>query len=160
MQRSVALLIVTVVPAVCISAQAADPALAGEPLHLQAAGAGPAQPPAVEPTDPATRMRAWEQHQRMERESPFAGLDWRAVGPRMQGGRIESVDLPEGNTSTMYVGVGSGNLWKTINNGLTWRPIFENESSFSTEAWGPCCRVTSSTKRRFAASNSRITPAI
>jgi len=27
----------------------------------------------------------------------------------------------------MYVAFGSGNLWKTINNGLTWKPIFENQ---------------------------------
>lgn len=101
------------------------------PAMAQAPGTGPAQPPAVEATDPATRMGAWEQHQRMERESPFADLDWRAVGPRMQGGRIESIDVPAGSTSTMYVGVGSGNLWKTTNNGTTWKPIFEKESSFA-----------------------------
>ena len=26
----------------------------------------------------------------------------------------------------MYAAFGSGNLWKTIDNGLTWKPIFEN----------------------------------
>ncbi|MBK7651291.1 MAG: hypothetical protein IPJ20_11950 [Flammeovirgaceae bacterium] len=30
----------------------------------------------------------------------------------------------------MYAGFGSGNLWKTINNGLTWKPIFENQSAY------------------------------
>jgi len=28
-------------------------------------------------------------------------------------------------------GAGSGNLWKTKNNGTTWEPIFENESTFA-----------------------------
>jgi len=31
----------------------------------------------------------------------------------------------------MYVGAGAGNLWKTVNNGTTWEPIFENESTFT-----------------------------
>lgn len=83
------------------------------------------------PTDVTTRLRSWEQHQRMERESPFADLEWRAVGPQKQGGRIESIAVPAGETSTFYVGVGSGNLWKTVNNGTTWTPIFEKQSAFA-----------------------------
>ncbi len=67
----------------------------------------------------------------MERDSPFADLSWRAVGPRMQGGRVESIAVDPTKPTTMYVGVGSGNLWKSINNGITWRPIFEKESTFS-----------------------------
>jgi photosystem II stability/assembly factor-like uncharacterized protein len=67
----------------------------------------------------------------MDRESPFAELEWRAVGPQMQGGRIESITVPAGETSTFYVGVGSGNLWKTVNNGTTWTPIFEKQSTFA-----------------------------
>lgn len=82
-------------------------------------------------TDAATRMRSWELRQRMDRESPFAELEWRAVGPQMQGGRIESITVPSGETSTFYVGVGSGNLWKTVNNGTTWTPIFEKQSTFA-----------------------------
>ncbi|MFC2118312.1 hypothetical protein ACFLSY_06700, partial [Bacteroidota bacterium] len=56
---------------------------------------------------------------------------WQATGPMKQGGRIESIVCPKGHTSTIYVGVGSGNLWKTINNGTTWKPVFDNESTFT-----------------------------
>lgn len=31
--------------------------------------------------------------------------------------------------ATVYAGVGSGNLFKTVNNGLTWRPTFDHESA-------------------------------
>jgi photosystem II stability/assembly factor-like uncharacterized protein len=67
----------------------------------------------------------------MDRESPFADLQWRAVGPQKQGGRIESIAVPAGETTTFYVGAGSGNLWKTENNGTTWTPIFEDQSTFT-----------------------------
>jgi photosystem II stability/assembly factor-like uncharacterized protein len=86
---------------------------------------------AAQATDAATRMRAWEQHVRLEGESPFAGFQWRAVGPKQAGARVEAIAVPPGNHGTIYVGVGSGNLWKTENNGLTWRPIFEKQSTFT-----------------------------
>lgn len=49
----------------------------------------------------------------------------------MEGGRVESITVPAAETSTFDGGVGSGNLWKTVNNGTTWTPIFEKESTFA-----------------------------
>lgn len=83
------------------------------------------------PTDPVTRMKSWQHHVKLKNESIFKDLKWRAVGPRFIGGRIESIAVPPGNNYTIYVGVGAGNIWKTINNGVTWEPIFENESTFT-----------------------------
>ena len=82
-------------------------------------------------TDPETRMKSWEHHLKLKNESIFKNIKWRAVGPMFQGGRIETIACPPGNNSTIYVGVGSGNIWKTVNNGTTWEPIFENESTFA-----------------------------
>jgi len=82
-------------------------------------------------TTAAERGEAWRQHQRLEQASPFRGLAWRAAGPVKIGARIEAIAIPPGNTATMYVGVGTGNLWKTTNNGLTWRPIFEDQPAFA-----------------------------
>jgi len=91
------------------------------------AGAG-ANSPA---TDPAVRMKSWQHHVKLREESVFKDLKWVAVGPRIQGGKIESIWSPKKHKSTIYAGVGSGNLWKTVNNGTTWKPVFENESTFS-----------------------------
>ena len=77
------------------------------------------------------RMKSWEFHERLRVNSPFNKLKWRAVGPAFAGGRVETITCPPGNTGTIYVGAGSGNLWKSINNGTTWKPIFENESTFA-----------------------------
>ncbi len=76
-------------------------------------------------------MKSWDHHLKLKNESPFKDLNWRPVGPKQQGGRIEAVAVPPGNHGTIYVGPGSGNIWKTTNNGLTWQPIFENESTFT-----------------------------
>ncbi len=97
----------------------------------QAPGTGPVVPPTVPATSPEARLRAFAQHQGMERASPFATLAWRAVGPRMQGGRIEAIAVDPSRPSTIYAGAGAGNLWKSVNNGTTWTPIFEKESAFS-----------------------------
>jgi photosystem II stability/assembly factor-like uncharacterized protein len=82
-------------------------------------------------TTAAERAAAWTMHRSMADSSWFRGLAWRAAGPVKIGARIEAIAIPPGNTGTIYAGVGSGNLWKTVNNGLTWRPIFEHESAFA-----------------------------
>jgi len=84
-----------------------------------------------EATDPLSRMKSWEHHVKLKNESIFRHLAWRAVGPTFTGGRIETIACPPGNTFTIYVGAGAGNIWKTLNNGTTWEPIFENESTFA-----------------------------
>jgi len=86
---------------------------------------------AAQVTTAGQRAEAWRQHQALARESPFRALAWRAAGPVKIGARIEAIAIPPGNTGTMYVGVGTGNLWKTTNNGMTWRPIFDDQPAFA-----------------------------
>lgn len=107
------------------------PALALAPLAVPLTGplTGPlAQEPV---TDGAGRLRAWEQHRRLEQQSPFRDLAWRAVGPSFQGGRIEAVAVHRDQPATLYVGVGAGGVWRSENGGLTWRTIFAKESTFA-----------------------------
>lgn len=91
----------------------------------------PATVHARQATLPAAREAAWTVHQALAHESLFRNLAWRPVGPVKTGARIEAIAIPRGNTGTIYAGVGTGNLWKTVNNGLTWKPIFEHESAFA-----------------------------
>jgi photosystem II stability/assembly factor-like uncharacterized protein len=85
----------------------------------------------AQPTDAKTRLTSWDRHLRLKTESPFKDLIWRAVGPAFCGGRIQSLAVHPAQPYTLYVGAGSGNVWKSDNNGLTWTPIFENESTFT-----------------------------
>jgi photosystem II stability/assembly factor-like uncharacterized protein len=76
------------------------------------------------------RLQSWARHVQMRDQSPFRGLHWQSLGPRFQGGRVETIAAVPG-TGTIYAGFGSGSLWKTVNNGLTWTPIFDDQPTGS-----------------------------
>ena len=58
-------------------------------------------------------------------------FEYRNIGPTRQGGRIVDFAVHPEDPFVFYVASASGGLWKTENNGLTWTPIFEKESTFS-----------------------------
>ncbi|MEQ8925427.1 MAG: glycosyl hydrolase [Fulvivirga sp.] len=59
------------------------------------------------------------------------GLKLREIGPALMGGRIADIAVDPNNKSLWYVAVGSGNVWKTTNSGTTWKPIFDDQASYS-----------------------------
>tara|TARA_B000000475_G_scaffold115567_1_gene93589 strand:+ start:735 stop:1598 length:864 start_codon:yes stop_codon:yes gene_type:complete len=63
--------------------------------------------------------------------SLFDKIDVRNIGPAKVSGRITKVIKDYSNTSTWYVTTASGNVWKTVNSGTTWKPIFEHYGSYS-----------------------------
>ena len=58
--------------------------------------------------------------------TPFQ-VKWISAGPVTNSARVEALQGDPNQPGTMYVAFGSGNLWKTTNNGLDWKPIFENQ---------------------------------
>jgi photosystem II stability/assembly factor-like uncharacterized protein len=67
-------------------------------------------------------------------EQTFKGLEMRSIGPAFMSGRIADIAIDPNDQSTWYVGVGSGGVWKTVNKGTTWTPIFEDEDAYSIGA--------------------------
>jgi photosystem II stability/assembly factor-like uncharacterized protein len=61
----------------------------------------------------------------------FAGLKFRLIGPAVASGRVMSIAVNPKNTNEYYVGVASGGIWKTVNDGTTWTPVFDGEGSYS-----------------------------
>jgi len=61
----------------------------------------------------------------------FSGLKFRSIGPAFMSGRISDIAFHPNNESIWYVTVGSGNVWKTVNAGVTWSPIFDDQNSYS-----------------------------
>jgi len=58
-------------------------------------------------------------------------MRWRAVGPANPGGRIADVEGIPSPSKTFYVAAAGGGIFKTTNNGTTFRPIFENQRCMS-----------------------------
>ena len=55
------------------------------------------------------------------------GTRWRAIGPATVEGRIADIAALPSPSKTFYVAAAAGGIWKTVNNGMSYRPIFENE---------------------------------
>ncbi len=65
-------------------------------------------------------------------ESIFSALKMRNIGPAFVSGRISDIAIHPQNDNIWYVAVSSGGVWKTLNSGVTWKPIFDNQSVYST----------------------------
>ncbi len=61
----------------------------------------------------------------------FEHLEWRSIGPAIMGGRVADVEGVAGNPNIVYVATASGGLWKTVNGGISWTPIFERQNTIS-----------------------------
>ena len=57
-----------------------------------------------------------------------AGFRWRTVGPANFMGRLSDVVGIPSPSKTMFVSAAGGGIWKTTNNGVTWRPVFDDKS--------------------------------
>ena len=58
--------------------------------------------------------------------SLYGGLHWRMIGP-FRGGRVDAVSGVPGRPYEFYFGHVNGGVWKTINAGRTWLPVFDGQ---------------------------------
>ena len=61
----------------------------------------------------------------------LSGLNWRSVGPSLTSGRISDIAVNPNNIFEYYVATSAGGVWKTINSGIDYTPVFDNEGSYS-----------------------------
>ena len=73
-------------------------------------------------------LSSFAQHKTMKAESPWR-LEWIHLGPTLNGSRVEAVQAHPARPGVIYVAFGSGGLWKSNNNGLSWMCIFEDQPS-------------------------------
>ncbi|MFK5877879.1 MAG: glycosyl hydrolase [Flavobacteriaceae bacterium] len=59
------------------------------------------------------------------------GLSWRSIGPSLTSGRISDIAVNPKNPFEYYVASSAGGVWKTINSGVEFIPVFDEEGSYS-----------------------------
>ncbi|MDZ7331992.1 MAG: hypothetical protein ONB31_08430 [candidate division KSB1 bacterium] len=64
----------------------------------------------------------------------FAGMKARSIGPAGMSGRIGTIEAVASNPNIIYVGSATGGVWKSINGGITWKPIFDDQPASSIGA--------------------------
>ncbi|GLC23700.1 WD40/YVTN/BNR-like repeat-containing protein [Roseisolibacter agri] len=109
------------------------PALAG--LALAGVPSLGAQP--VTKDAPATRATSTSATSGAPRSAAMidsamlGALRWRPIGPANMGGRVADVEGIPSPSKTFYVAAAGGGIWKTTNNGTTFRPIFDDQRCIS-----------------------------
>src|SRR5438046_7008474 len=58
----------------------------------------------------------------------ISGLGARNIGSAAMSGRVAALDaVHEGERLTVYIGAASGGVWKSVNGGTTFKPVFDKQ---------------------------------
>src|SRR5438445_682703 len=58
----------------------------------------------------------------------ISGLGARNIGSAAMSGRVAAIDaVQEGQRLTVYIGSASGGVWKSVNGGSTFKPVFDKQ---------------------------------
>ncbi len=64
-------------------------------------------------------------------ELPLSGITFRNIGSAVTSGRIADFAMNPNNYTEYYIAAASGGVWKTVNAGTTYEPIFDSQGSYS-----------------------------
>lgn len=68
----------------------------------------------------------------------FKDMKARSIGPANMSGRIGDIDVALSNPRIIVVGTATGGVWKSVNGGFSWEPIFDDQSTSSIGAVAIC----------------------
>ncbi len=57
----------------------------------------------------------------------LAGMKARSIGPAAMSGRVAAIDAVESNPDIVYVGAATGGVWKSLDGGLSFTPLFDEQ---------------------------------
>lgn len=84
--------------------------------------------PAQDVSGPA-REAAVRQFSEASKNSILARYPVRNIGPTIQGGRIVDIEVHPRNPHEFYLAFASGGIFKTVNNGITFEPVFDHSET-------------------------------
>ena len=57
----------------------------------------------------------------------FSQIRGRSIGPAGMSGRVASVDVITSSPNRIYVGAATGGVWRSVDGGISWEPIFDDQ---------------------------------
>ena len=57
----------------------------------------------------------------------LSAMEARSIGPAGMSGRIATLDVVGSGPATLWVGAATGGVWRSDNEGITWRPVFDDQ---------------------------------
>ena len=66
--------------------------------------------------------------------SQLENMKARSIGPAGMSGRIVAIDAVVSNPEIIYAGAASGGVWKSLDGGISWKPVFDNEKTINIGA--------------------------
>jgi len=82
-------------------------------------------------TSTEKRLEGYNNRIELQQKSPFKNVEFKNVGPVVQSGRVTDIEANPEDPTHFYVAYASGGLWKTTNNGISFKPIFDNQASMT-----------------------------
>ena len=70
--------------------------------------------------------------------SQLKNMKARSIGPAGMSGRIVAIDAVESNPEIIFAGAASGGVWKSVDGGTKWRPVFDDEKIINIGAIKIC----------------------
>ncbi len=77
------------------------------------------------------KLVMYQAHEEMRDSSTYKELHWQFIGPTNISGRCTDVEAvgPRGQNYTIWVATASSGVWKSINEGVTFEPVFEHQGT-------------------------------
>jgi len=85
----------------------------------------------IKPTSAVERMKGLEKRKLLEQNSLLKDIQFINIGPTQMNGRVVDMEVNPADPTEFYVAYASGGLWHTVNNGLSFVPIFDKENAIS-----------------------------
>jgi Sortilin, neurotensin receptor 3, len=116
-------------------AQGADSAAAGRGGRAGRAGRGAAAAGGGRAAAAAAVAAARDSAEINRSTNPLLqSVRLRSIGPASMGGRIDDIQVSESNPSIIYLGYAVGGVYRSVNNGTSFEPVFETYGSASIGA--------------------------
>ncbi|MEO8794183.1 MAG: hypothetical protein ABI390_01885 [Daejeonella sp.] len=76
-------------------------------------------------------QKSYETRKILDEKSLVNNVKFKSIGPTVMSGRITDVDVNDADPTEFYIAYASGGLWHTVNNGISFEPVFDHEASMT-----------------------------